>query len=82
MSIADFTGDPVLRELVAAEIAEVFAGTDYLRPDVGDVIADAIRLVRYAARTDATSLAVCEKVDDCTATALVLGRFADWLEES
>lgn len=82
MSIADFTGDPVLRELVAAEIARVFDGSDVLRPDVDDVIADALALVREAARRDIAGLAGCDQVDDCTATALVLGRFVDWMEAS
>lgn len=82
MSIAEFTGDPVLRELVAAEIDRVFDGTDALRPDVGDVIADAMALVRDAVRSQIVGLAGCEELDDCTATALVLGRFVGWLEAS
>lgn len=80
MSIADFTGDPVLHELVAAELARVFADTDYPRPDVADVIADAIGMVLVDIRRHIGALMPCETVDDCTATAIVLGRFADWLE--
>lgn len=80
MSIAEFTADPALRGLVAAEIARVFAGTDALRPDVDDVIADAMALVRDAARNLVADMAGCLEVDDCTATAVVLGRFVGWLE--
>lgn len=80
MSIADFTADPVLRELVADEIARVFDGSDDLRPDVDDVIADAMAMVREAARNLVADMAGCLEVDDCTATALVLGRFVGWLE--
>lgn len=78
MNFSDFISD--LHDLLKAEIAAVYDGTDYLRPDPGDVIAEVLAGIRADARGEADHMANCGRVDDCTAQAIVLQRFADWLE--
>lgn len=69
-----------LRPVIADVINDVYSGTGYMRPDAGDVIAEALADARAEIRGTARGYARCNKVDDCTAQAIVLVRLADWLE--
>lgn len=71
-----------LRALVQAQLDATYEGDDYfIRPDPQDVIVDAMVMARSDIRDAAADLADCNKPDDCTARAVVLRRFADWMEE-
>ena len=76
----DFCADPTMRAAVKEAIGSVYEDTDYIRPDVGDVVADVLAVVRADIRERAEDQAGCGHVDDCSAKAIVLRRLADWLE--
>lgn len=80
MSIAEFTRDPDLLALVAAEIEAVHADAAGPWPDPSDVIADVLDEVRRDLRDEADGGVRCHKVDTCTASAIVRNRLADWIE--
>lgn len=79
-SLRGFLSDDLLLAEVAATIERTYDGTDYLRPDVGDVIADALEVVRENVGDLAEDGADCSKVDSCAATAVVFRRLAEWLD--
>lgn len=80
MSIAEFSHDPDLIALVQAEIEAVHEDASGPWPDPTDVIADVLSEVRRELREAAQEDVLCNKVDTCTASAIVRGRFADWIE--
>ncbi len=80
MSIAEFSHDPDLIDLIRAELAAVHADAAGPIPDAGDVIDEVLAWTRRDLREEADALAACRKVDDCTAQAIVRRRLADYLE--
>lgn len=68
--------NPDVRAAIITELIATHDGTDYPIPTVGDVIQDTLNAVARELDEEADSLADCNKVDTCTAQAIVLRRLA------
>lgn len=75
----EFRANPAMRAEIEAEIIDAYAGTDYPRPTVDEVIDAAFRAVGMDIQELAAGVHRCNKVDTCTAEAVVLDALADWL---
>lgn len=81
-AVRAFRSNHAMREAVARELADAYADTDYEITPVDVVIDRALAVVASDTRERAADQQACSKVDDCTATAVVLRALADWLSAS
>jgi hypothetical protein len=80
MTLKEFMTDPSLRREVQEQLEASFEATGEPGPEVDEVIKEALSSVSAESTDRAVDMINCNHVDDCRAKALVLGRFANWME--
>jgi hypothetical protein len=79
-TLAALLASPAL--LVGVEAAlNLSYGDDPYRPDIGEILGDAVALAVSDVRDKAEDMASCFKHDNCAAKSTVLFRLAEWLED-
>ena len=77
--LRDFVMDPAMRTATETELAATYAGTNYPRPTVDEVITGALATLAEDAMERAHTSADCTKIDHCGASAIVFRHLAHWL---
>jgi hypothetical protein len=79
VSIRDFISDPALLVPVEAALNLAYDDDPY-RPDVNEIIGDALAIAVSDIRDSANDMAGCFKHDNCAAKSTVLFRLVEYLE--
>lgn len=81
MTLKEFMNDPGLIAAVREQLVATYEGVPGVRaPDPEEVIDEAVRSIRLETIDRIGEQATCNHVDDCRARAVVLERFAAWME--